>query len=584
MGVPLLFAGDVVGALIIQDLQHENRFTQDDLTIFAMLAPQIATAIRNAQQYTATQQALQAYNQEHFLLNTLLESIPEAVSFKDPQGRFIRASRSAAALTGHAGETFDGKTDFDILDSETAQHIRQVEQAVLDRGQPETGILGLIAGADGEPLWLHTSRIPIATTAGDPYGLLVVQRDVTELKQAEALAQKRAEQMKTAAEIALDTAGAMDQQALLRNTIHLVRERFGYDHASVFMIDAAGEYAELRESTGPAGEQLLRTGHRLAVGSKSIVGRAAAAMAPVMVNDMVREPNLLPNPLLPETRSEMAIPVQVEERLLGVIDLHSTQANAFTSEDMHVLRIIANQLAIALEKAALFATAQDTLRKYSLMQQINRAASANATFEDAILSVVRGLHASALGDRVALLVLGAQEVLHVQASAGFTTSRFPQVRLAPESCLVGRSAMEKRILAAANEPAIPGDPENDAAICSALAVPLLFRGEIIGVLSLESRRPAAYGESDYEVFKGLSNTLAGMFTNIRLVNQVRQQVVRERQLYEITSSVRRSVDMDTILETSTREIARALGARSASIRITAGADRQEPENGKETNQ
>jgi GAF domain-containing protein len=105
---------------------------------------------------------------------------------------------------------------------------------------------------------------------------------------------------------------------------------------------------------------------------------------------------------------------------------------------------------------------------------------------------------------------------------------------------------------------------------SELAIPILFSDELMGVLDLESASAAAFDENDLEILGALGNNLGGVIANIRLVNQVRQQVLRERQLFDVTSQIRHSVDMETILETSTRELARALGARRASIRITAG--------------
>ncbi len=98
----MIYSGSVVGAVLIQDLEHENRFSEDDLNLFNTLAPQIAIAMRNAELYTQATEALRAYDQERFLLNTLLEHMPEGISFKDARSRYIRTSSSIAHWFGQS--------------------------------------------------------------------------------------------------------------------------------------------------------------------------------------------------------------------------------------------------------------------------------------------------------------------------------------------------------------------------------------------------------------------------------------------------------------------------------------------------
>jgi GAF domain-containing protein len=174
--------------------------------------------------------------------------------------------------------------------------------------------------------------------------LLLIQRDISELKRTEALAQQREGQVRTAAEIARDTTGTLDVDMLLEKSINLVRERFGFYHASIFLLDEQSEYAVLRESTGEAGRKLKEAGHRLAVGSKSIVGQVTATSQALIVNNVSVDPTHLPNPLLPETRSELAIPMIAAGRLLGALDVQSTRENAFNDEDVGILQILADQL------------------------------------------------------------------------------------------------------------------------------------------------------------------------------------------------------------------------------------------------
>lgn len=572
MGIPLLLSGEVIGAIILQEMQQENRFQQNDINLFMTLAPQIAIAIRNTQLYTETQQALRNYDEEHFLINTLLDNIPDSVSFKDTRGRFIRASASFARSYNTTPEALIGKTEYDLMSHDAADKIFHSDQAVMNLRKPQIGITERLVSETGEETWVHSSRIPIHTASGDPYGLLIILRDVTGLKQAESLSHRRAEQVLTAAEITRDTTGTLDINELLQKSVNLVRERFGYYHASIFLLDDSGEYAVLRQSTGQAGQQMMQAGHRLGIGSKSIVGQVTASGKPLIVNDVTNDPNHFPNPLLPDTRSEMALPLKTGSRILGAIDVQSTQTGAFIDEDISVLQILADQLAVALVNAELFARTQDLLNKHRLLRQITILTSASPGLEDALSHVVGSLNQAKIGDQISVLLMNDTGQLQMRTSAGYQGNRHMELSVSPGQGIIGTAAEEKRAIRVDDTRSDPRYVEFEPEIRSELAVPILFGDELIGVLNLESKRTAAFDENDQEILSALGNNLGGVIANLRLVNQVRQQIARERQMFEVTSKIRRSVDLESIMETSTSEICRVLGARRATIQITAGRD------------
>lgn len=577
MGIPLIFAGEIIGAVIVQDLENENRFIPDDLNMLATLAPQIAITVRNTQLYTETQQALHAYDQEHYLLNTLLDNMPEGITFKDCEGCYIRASSSVAQPLNVSPEELIGKTDRHFMDEEAASLIYQDEQRVLNSGSAEIGVIQPVTVNDVIKAWIHTSRIPIYLPTGEPYGLLIIQRDITGLKQAEELAQQRADQVTIAAEIARDATGTLEVKTLLQKAVNLINERFGFYQASIFLVDPDNEYAVLRESTGPAGQQMLQAGHRLAVGSKSIVGQVSASGKALIVNDVTQSPTHFPNPLLPDTHSELAIPLIVGERVLGALDVQSTQINAFNDEDVGVLQILADQLAVAVVNGELFAKTQELLGKHRLLRQISIAANSSTNLEETLTNVTLGLLTARVGERIAILMLNYEGNLQVQASAGYEGTRHLELRIALGQGITGQAALERRPIRVDNTLADPRYINADRDVRSELAIPILFNEQLLGVLNLESMQPAGFDENDLEILGALGNNLGAVITNIRLIEQIRRQVVRERQLFDVTSKIRHSVDLETILETSTREICRVLGARRAKIQITAGTEPVEPE-------
>ena len=225
-----------------------------------------------------------------------------------------------------------------------------------------------------------------------PFGLFSISRDITDLKHTEETATLRAKQLQTAAEIARDTTGTLDINEFLAEAVNLVRDRFGFYHASIFLMDPIGRYAILRESTGEAGEQLKRTHHKLAVGSQSLVGQATKTKSPVIINDVGNDPNYYPNPFLPDTLSELVIPLIVRDQLLGVLDVQSTEINAFLPEDLEILQIVADQLAAAILSANLYTDTQKNFNLQRALQNITIEIAASGTLEELLHAAVEGLH------------------------------------------------------------------------------------------------------------------------------------------------------------------------------------------------
>jgi PAS domain S-box-containing protein len=174
---------------------------------------------------------------------------------------------------------------------------------------------------------------------------------------------RRSLELMVAAEVARDATRSVGLDELLNRAANLIRERFGFYHAGIFLVDEQGEYAVLRAATGNAGRQMLADGHKLKVGEVGMVGYVIQTGHPRIVLDVGADAVHFENPLLPETRSEMTLPLQVGERIIGALDVQSRREAAFDKGDVAVLRIMADQLAVAIEKARLFEQTQAILEE-----------------------------------------------------------------------------------------------------------------------------------------------------------------------------------------------------------------------------
>lgn len=379
--------------------------------------------------------------------------------------------------------------------------------------------------------------------------------------------QQTALQFETAAEIARDISSSLDLDELLLKAVDLIRSRFDFYHASVFLKDLPGEFVAIREATGDAGAQMKRMGHKLGIGSKSVVGYVAGKGEVLVVNDTSRDTTYFANPLTPETRAEAAIPLKVGDRIVGVLDVQSKRAYAFSNENLRILQILADQLAIAVINTELFAETQEHLAQHRLLHHITTTAASGTTLDEALQSAVNGLQVTLGGDRVSILLANREKkILEVKAAVGYAGDVFA-LRIPFGNGITGWAAAHRRTLRVNDVSQDTRYIEGSSNTRSEMAIPLLYRSELLGVLNVESEQLAAYAESDEELLGTLGGSLAAIIANARLLEQIRAQAERERILFEISDKIRRTTDMQTILATTASELTRALGASSARIKL-----------------
>lgn len=378
---------------------------------------------------------------------------------------------------------------------------------------------------------------------------------------------RRALQLETAAEIARDISGSLNLDELLVKAVNLIRERFNFYHAAIFLLDLPGEFAVVREATGEAGSQMKRAGHKIGVGSKSIVGFVSSRGETLVVNDTAKDATYYANPLLPDTRAEGAIPLRVGERILGVLDVQSTKPFAFAEDNLRSLQILADQLAVAVANTELFAETQEHLSQHRLLHHITSTAASGTTLEEALESAVKGLQVTLGGDRVTILLADREKkFLEVKAAVGYAED-ITDSNVEIGKGVTGWVAAHRKPLRIRDVSEDPRYVKVSANTRSELAVPLIYRNELLGVLNVESEQLDAYTENDEEMLGTLGGSLAAVVANARLFEQIRSQSERERLVYDISSKIRRSTDIQSILMTTASEITRVTGARFTKIQV-----------------
>ncbi|MEJ2759350.1 MAG: GAF domain-containing protein, partial [Anaerolineales bacterium] len=191
---------------------------------------------------------------------------------------------------------------------------------------------------------------------------------------------RRANQLETAAEIAQQATSTLDTGALLTRAVNLIRDRFNYYHAGIYLIE--GSSAKIAAATGEAGKQLIATGHTLDIREgTSIIGHVCNTGESLIVNDISQSTTHLPHPLLNETKAEIGIPLKIGGRVTGALDVQSSQINAFTEDEMAVLQTLADQIAIALDNARSFEMAQQAVEEMREVDRLKSEFLANMSHE-----------------------------------------------------------------------------------------------------------------------------------------------------------------------------------------------------------
>lgn len=175
--------------------------------------------------------------------------------------------------------------------------------------------------------------------------------------------ERRELQVRTAAEISRAMVAELDPDTLFQRVVTLLQTRFNLYYVGVFTVDPSGHYAVLRAGTGEAGERMLARKHQLAIGSTSMIGYAISQKEPRIASDFGLEAHHFDNPDLPDTRSELALPMVSGGKVLGAITVQSIESNAFDENEIIVYQGVADSLATAIENANLFQQVQSSLQE-----------------------------------------------------------------------------------------------------------------------------------------------------------------------------------------------------------------------------
>lgn len=357
-------------------------------------------------------------------------------------------------------------------------------------------------------------------------------RSSLETRVAERTSQvsQRAAQFQGIAELSRAVSSILEPDQLIETAAHLIAERFEFYHTAVFLLDDAGEWAVLRAASSGGGQRMLARGHRVKVGSQGIVGYVARSARPRTVSDVDEGIAWSQNPDLPETRSEVGLPLIARGRIIGVLDIQSERDSVFSDADIQILRVLADSLAVAIENTQVLQETRKVVDRLERYQQ-----------EDAVRGwrkalARRNTQMNYSYDRMTVKPSKTDELLVVADPQSLT-----QLQVIEQE---GRNL---------------------------LLVPIRTQNQTVGVLSFESQRP--WLDEDRQLAEQVVAQLGLALDNARLLEDTRLSALQEKARGEIVSRVRASVQVDAILRSAVEELGQALQVERSRIQLVPVAER-----------
>jgi K+-sensing histidine kinase KdpD/DNA-binding response OmpR family regulator len=416
--LPLWSGKRQIGVLLLQS-ETKHRFTGRETRTYPPLVDQMAISVENQRLFVQTQKALS----ETELLYNVSNRIAQAADTQDmltlvvetvmPSGAdrasliLIESDANGELVDLELVGVLDVKGEYQrmglhmpisalpLVKSLTDEPliITDINQHSLDTTSRKTleqfrivanCMVPLRSGGRLTGLLNASARFPTEFSQEDTRLLRVVGNGIAVALEKQRLlrqAQRRALELQTASEIARDTASTLSLDLLLNRIVNMLSERFGFYYAALFLLDESSTYGVIREATGEAGQEMKQRGHKLAVGSRSVVGAVTATGEPFILNDVHHNSMHFVNPLLPDTRSEMGVPLKLGSTVIGALDLQSKEVNAFNQDDVTVLQILSDQIAIAIENARAYELSQKAIADMKEIDRVKSQFLANMSHE-----------------------------------------------------------------------------------------------------------------------------------------------------------------------------------------------------------
>ncbi len=395
-------------------------------------------------------------------------------------------------------------------------------------------------------------------------------------EQLEQRVADRTKALTTSSEVSRRLSTILNRNELVTEVVNQVKNSFGYYHTQIYFFDETSENLIMAGGTGEAGEMMLSQFHKVARG-RGLVGRAAETNEPVLVSDTSQNTEWLPNKLLPDTKSEVAVPISIGKQVLGVLDVQHNTVNGLKGEDVDSLQSIANQVAVALQNIQ---STDVVTKRASELQTVAQISTVAATIGDPQKMLESVVHLTQRGfglyhahvflyeesvNELAIAACGYKEGDEHEGTHGVTS-----IHLDQEQSLVARAGRTRQAVIVNNVRSDPGWLPNPflPETASEMAVPMIVGNKLLGVLDVQSEKLNAFSDEDANIQTTLASQVATALQNTRSFLDTQRQAEREASVNFITQKIQSSNSIEEALQITARELGHALGMKPTLVTLT----------------
>jgi len=549
IGVPIIYEKNVLGVISISTSEPSRLFTDADLDLLVAIARQSAVSIKNSQ----NERRLEINDEELLKFKRGIDQSSDAVFITDLDGTITYVNPAFEKTYGYTEREALGSTPRILKSGKIPQEQYQYFWNTLLSGEIITGEL-VNKTKDGRILPIEGANVPIFDEDKNIMGFLAIHRDISSRKEAETLIAKRSSDLETIAELSTIISSILDPEDLLKEVVNQVRARFNLYHAQIYLLNNSGNELLLAAGAGDIGVQMVLSGWEIPINKPgSIVARSAREKKGIMVNDTTLETGFLPNYLLPNTKAEMAVPIETGGKLLGILDVQSNQINPFSPEDVSIMTTLAAQIAVALQNANQYKETQDALSKTSALLRISQASSGLLEIGDILryslesIIATSGYHCgliSMVDKNTNKLELTVQQDLPAQLSSFLKTHGFDGTLC--EFVYTNKSALfieDLKFESPVNVSGLLG-----LGLLTYYGIPLRSRDEYLGTLCLFGEKPREKEEWLETLMEAVSRQISISIENSFLLSETQKALRQADQLYQGGDRVIHASNQQMLLE------------------------------------
>ncbi|HAW51739.1 MAG TPA: hypothetical protein DCX54_05330, partial [Flavobacteriales bacterium] len=484
---------------------------------------------------------------------------PDSISINRlKDGLYVDINEGFSNITGYSREEIIGKTSLEVNIWGNQKDRDKLVNELIENGYVNN-LEALFRMKDGRIITgLMSARI---ITLNNTLNIIAVTREIETIKKAEATLQKQLKELSILHNIAVAVSSSKSEDELLQRTTDTVGDTLHPDNCGVELVTENGENYQAHSSYRGASKEEIRKPLSLSIG---VIGKVITSGKPIRLGDVTQEPAYVE--ATQGVQSELCVPIKIQDRVIGALNIESKQENAYTESDERLLNTVAGTLATAIEQLRLFETSQRRLKELTILNAVSLASTRAEDLDNLIEIITQIIGESLYPDNFGVLLLndnGTNLIPH-PSYRGISKGKFPK-SLSLDQGISGQVAQSGKPIRIANVRTFKKYIEVTSQVRSELCVPINLAERTLGVINAESVKINAFSQDDEQLLTTIASTLATSTEKLRLLEEEKKRREKAEVLLEATTTLTTSLKLETLFDSILEILSKIVTYNSASI-------------------